>query len=91
LVNNKLYKGHYFICFYDADDEFLVAIFDNTYEILAYRNLEVTPKNIALIRVEVCNALKRDPPTTKMLDGTPMHVHLIDLLDKSDDEFIYGV
>ena len=85
------YKRRYAIAFYkdneDKTDEKFVACFDNTIDICKYKGLEVTDKNLAPIKIELCRALKRFPPTTRMLDGSTMKVYLIDMLtDESEIE-----
>lgn len=76
---NKLYKNRYYIVFYDASDEFFVAMFNNIYQICKYKGKDYSEKN--LISVELCRAIKRKKSTTRMLDGSLMHVHLIDVKD----------
>ena len=84
----KYYKGRYLINFYDEDDEWEVRSFNNIKEICAYKKLEINLKNYTLIKVELYRALKRPTHKTRRLDGTLMHVHLIDLIDDEDEYLI---
>lgn len=74
---HKLYKGHYFIVFYDKHDEQLEYMFDNVREILTFRKLPITATNINIVNVELYRALKTDTHFTKML-GHLLRVYIID-------------
>ena len=76
-------KDKQFIAFYDADDEFYVESFESIRELCMYKHLPLTKKNLDILYIELVNALRRNPSTTRMLDGTLMHVHLI---NNDDDE-----
>lgn len=76
---NDFYKRRYYIAFYDNKDEFLVIMFNNTKQICLYKNKEVNQINLNLTNVELYRALKRKDNSTRMLDGSLMHVHLIDV------------
>lgn len=80
-MNNdtSLYKRKYYIVFYDSCDEYLVAMFKNIQQVCIYKLGVVNETNINLTRVELCRALKRKNNATRMLDGSLMHVHLIDV------------
>lgn len=82
--NVVYYKRRYAIAFYkdtaDETDERYVACFNNAIEICKYKGLRPTNENLAPIKIELCRALKRFPPTTRMLDGSTMKVYLIDML-----------
>lgn len=83
------YKKRYTIAFYQEEedgDERFVAGFDNPVEICKYKKLELNDRNLSLVKVELCRALKRLPPTTRMLDGTTMKVYLIDIFQDEDEE-----
>lgn len=75
--NEKYNHKKQFIAFYDENDEFLVATFDSLKEICKHKKLEVNSKNLNLLQVHLCLALKRQDRTTWMLNGKQMHVHLI--------------
>lgn len=74
----KLYKGHYFIVFYDVHDEQLMYMFDNVRDILAYMKKPITRQNINLVNVELYRALKTDTHFTKFLTGKTLRVYIID-------------
>lgn len=79
-----LYKGKFFIVFYDKTDRYFINMFDNVREILAYINKPITRQNINLINVELYRALKTDTHFTKMLTGEVMRVYAIP--SEIDDE-----
>lgn len=79
------YKKRYAISFYrdvplSEGGEQFVACFDNVAQICKARGDAPTPESLSLVKIELCRALKRMPPTTRMLDGTAMKVYLIDML-----------
>lgn len=75
----QLYKGHYFIVFYDASDRYLKYMFDNVRDILKYMKKEVNRINVNLINVELYRALKRDTHLTRLLNGELLKVYIIDI------------
>lgn len=83
------YKKKYAIAFYkdtrDEIDERFVECFNNVNEICKYKGLRINEKNLAPLKVELCRALKRFPPTTRMLDGSTMKVYLIDILEDDSE------
>ena len=79
------YKNKYFITFYDEADEDFIASFDNLRQICQYRGKEPTSSNLTLIAVELYRALRREDHSTRMLDGTLMHVYLIDIEDIEEE------
>ena len=79
MNNTTLYKRKYYIVFYDSCDEYLVAMFKNIQQICSYKYKEIKSINLNLVSVELCRALKRKDQSTRMLDGSLMHVHLIDI------------
>lgn len=87
LFSNNCYKNKYFISFYDELDENFVISFDNLKQICMYKGKELSVPNLTLISVELYRALKRPDHSTRMLDGTLMHVHLIDIeeIDENDE------
>lgn len=78
---NEYYKGRYYIAFYDATDEFVITVFNNVKQICVYKNRELNKDNINLTHVELYRALKKAECSTRMLDGSLMHIHLIDVKD----------
>lgn len=82
--DNKYYKGRFMIVFYDETDEEFVAGFTNIKQLCLYKNKELTATNINLVSVEVYRALKREDHSTRMLNGSLNHIHLIDIEDDED-------
>ena len=80
---HKLYKGKYFIVFYDETDSQFLYSFDNAREILKFQGKELTRTNINLINVELYRALKTEYHFTHFLTGEVMRVYIIDV---DDDE-----
>lgn len=76
---SKLYKGKYFIAFYDKNDEQLLHIFDNVREILNFQKKQITRANVNLTNVNIVRALKRDSHTTSFLTGELMHIYIFDV------------
>lgn len=79
--SHKLYKGKYFIVFYDKTDTEIKYMFDNVREILKFQNKEVTRQNINLVNVELCRALRTETRFTRFLTGEVLKVFIIE-----DDE-----
>ena len=81
---NIYYKNRYTIAFYkqtrEKDNEYLYATFNNVEEILKYKNLP--QDKLYVLKVELCNALKKESHITRMLNGETMTVHLIDMLEE---------
>ena len=75
---HKLYKGRYFIVFYDKTDTNFLASFDNVREILKYQHKEITRQNVNLVNVELYRALRTDTHLTRFLTGELMRVYIID-------------
>lgn len=84
LNSDKLFKGKYLIAFYGADDETPIVVFNNIKEIMEYRGEEINQRNYTFLKVHLYKALKRESHSTRMLDGTPMRVYLIDMEDEED-------
>lgn len=80
----KYYKNRYHIVFYAEDDETYVIGFNTAAEICKYLGRKFTPANRRYINVLLYQALKRDGHKTRMLDGTPMHVYLVDMIEDED-------
>ena len=81
---HKLYKGEYFIVFYDKTDTELLYSFDNVREILKFQGKDITRQNVNLVNVELYRALRTDTHLTRFLTGEVMRVYIIDASD--DDE-----
>lgn len=78
MCNNNLYKGKYFIVFYDKTDEHLLYMFDNVKEILEFKHKEINRNNIILVNVELYRALKSEFHFTRFLTGDVMRVYIIE-------------
>ena len=83
----SLYKGRYFLAFYDKSDEELLYIFNNIEEILKYKKEEINYYNKNITGVKLCRALKNQGNFTRMIDGSLMRVYIIDT-EGSDEELI---
>lgn len=81
----KLYKGKYFIAFYDKDDTQFLQMFDNAREILKFQNKPITRQNVNLVNVELYRALRTDTHFTRFLTGEVMRVYIIDASDDDDE------
>lgn len=80
----KLYKGKYFIVFYDYSDEDFKYMFDNVREILNFMGKETTQKNMNQIRVELYRALRSKSHIARFLTGKPLRVYIINLEDEEN-------
>lgn len=76
---HKLYKGRYFIVFYDKTDTQLEYMFDNVREILKFQKREVTRQNINILNVEIYRALKSREHFVRFLTGEVLRVYIIDI------------
>ena len=82
---HKLYKGRYFIAFYDKTDTNFLASFDNVREILKFQHKPITRQNVNLVNVELYRALQTDTHLTRFLTGEVMRVYIIDASDNDDE------
>lgn len=82
----SLYKGKYFIVFYDKTDTYLQYMFDNVRDILLFQEKPLTRTNINLINVELYRALSSKHHFTRFLTGEVLRVYIIDTSDEPDDE-----
>jgi len=76
----KYYKKRYMICFYDANDEFILYQFDNINQILRFQRKEVNKKNANYIAIQIYKSQQRKNHFCKFLNGQPMTCQLIDML-----------
>lgn len=81
----KLYKGKYFIVFYDKTGERNLYSFDNVREILVFQNKQVNRQNINFVNVALYRALKSETHFTTLLTGDVMRVYVIDATDEEDE------
>ena len=82
---HKLYKGRYFITFYDKTDTNFLESFDNVREILKFQHKPITRQNVNLINVELYRALRTNTHFTRLLTGEVMRVYIIDASDDDDE------
>lgn len=73
----RLYKGSYFIVFYDKTDEYLKYMFDNARDILKFMGKAITRKNVNIVNNELYKALKTDTHFTRFLTGEVLRVYII--------------
>lgn len=78
---HRLYKGRYFLVFYDKSDEELKYMFDNVRDILKFMGKSVTRTNVNLINVELCRALRSKSHATRFLTGETLRVYMISDID----------
>lgn len=81
LNNRSLYKGKYFLVFYDKTDEELLYIFENVRDILKFMGKKITRQNINLINVELYRALRSTEHFCRFLTGEVMRVYMISDVD----------
>lgn len=74
---HKLYKGQYFIVFYDKTDEELMYMFDNVADILVFMKKPLTKENKQVIMTELYRALKSVNHFTRFLTGEVLRVYLV--------------
>jgi hypothetical protein len=72
-----LYKGRYFLVFYDKTDEELKYMFDNVRDILKFMGQEVTRSNVNRINVELYRALASKERFCRFLTGEVLRVYMI--------------
>lgn len=83
---HKLYKGRYFIVFYDKTDERLKYMFDNVRDILTFQKKQHTRDNVNRVNVEIYRALKsKEHFTTFLTKKEVLRVYIIDT-DTNDDD-----
>lgn len=80
-LNKRLYKGKYFLAFYDKTDEELLYIFENVRDILKFMGKKITRQNINLINVELYRALRSKEHFCRFLTGEVMRVYMISDVD----------
>ena len=81
---HRLYKGSFFIVFYDKTDTNLLYMFDNVREILKFQKKELTRQNINLTNVELYRALRSDTHFTRFLTGEVLRVYIINENEEND-------
>lgn len=79
-----LYKGSYFLVFYDKIDENLKYMFDNVRDILKFMGRPVTRQNVNLINVELYRALSSTEHFCRFLTGEVLRVYMISNIDSEE-------
>lgn len=78
----KLYKGKYFIVFYDKSDEEFLYSFDNIREILKFQRKPLTDENIKMLNRYIYRALRTPEHFITFLTGKVMRVYIIDAIEE---------
>lgn len=78
----KYFKSKYFIVFYGENDDDYITSFDNIADICKYKQWEINLQNTQAVKNLLWVALQKEDHRTKMLDGTLMHVYLVDITDE---------
>lgn len=73
----SLYKGRFFLVFYDKSDENLKYMFDNVRDILKFMGQEVTRLNVNRVNVELYRALSSEEHFCRFLTGEVLRVYMI--------------
>lgn len=73
----SLYKGRFFLVFYDKSDENLKYMFDNVRDILKFMGQEVTRLNVNRVNVELYRALSSKEHFCRFLTGEVLRVYMI--------------
>lgn len=73
----SLYKGRFFLVFYDKSDENLKYMFDNVRDILKFMGQEVTRLNVNRVNVELYRALSSKKHFCRFLTGEVLRVYMI--------------
>lgn len=73
----SLYKGRFFLVFYDKSDENLKYMFDNVRDILKFMGQEVTRLNVNRVNVELYKALSSKERFCRFLTGEVLRVYMI--------------
>lgn len=83
--SRSMYKGRYFIVFYDKTGENLLYMFDNVREILKFQGKPLTRQNINHVNVRLYRALKTDTHFVTFLTDEVMRVYIFD--ENEEEEF----
>lgn len=83
----KLYKGSFFIVFYDKTDEWLQYMFDNVRDILKFMGKPITRQNVMIVNNELYRALKSETHFTRFLTGEVLRVHIIKTKKEENEKY----
>ena len=81
LNMKSLYKGKYFLVFYDKTDEEFMYLFENVRDILKFMGKKITRQNVNKIDVELYRALRSTEHFCRFLTGEVMRVYMIPSVD----------
>lgn len=73
----SLYKGRFFLVFYDKSDENLKYMFDNVRDILKFMGQEITRLNVNRVNVELYRALSSKEHFCRFLTNEVLRVYMI--------------
>lgn len=73
-----MYRGKYFIAFYDKTGEEFINCFDSIVNILYYLKSPITRQEVEKMRRKVFSAVKNDS-LVYFLDGKPRKIYLIEI------------
>ena len=76
MYKTNLYKGKYYIAFYDEYGEDFIEGFDTVTNILYYLKKDITRENVLKMNQLVYYAIKNNR-TVYFLDGKPRKIYLI--------------
>lgn len=77
LNMKSLYKGKYFLVFYDKTDEELMYLFETVRDILKFMGKKITRQNVNIINVELYRALRSTEHFCRFLTGEVLRVYMI--------------
>lgn len=77
MGTHALYKGRFFLIFYDKDDENVRYIFDNVRDILRFTNQEITRKNVNKLNIDLYRALSSESHICRFINGETLRVYMI--------------
>lgn len=86
MKDEKLYKGHYVIVFYEQDDDTFKYLFNNITEICKELGLDVNRKNMNKIQVDIYRSLRRSNHQTNLFRRQCLKVYIVDVSDDEIDE-----
>ena len=82
----KLYKNKYLISFYSEDGEDFRYCFNNVKEILKFKKMPITEKNVRDMNITIYNILKKGKENNKcrFLTGETLRLYLVDMYEEGD-------
>lgn len=86
MGTHKLYKGKYFLVFYDKADENLLYMFDNVRALCQHCGLDVTRRNINNLNVQLFHALSSKTHFFRMSANETCRVYMISANDEDENQ-----